>query len=99
MTGIAAFVKRYPDTLAGYNTMSDEKKKNVDLQGMVSYIYRGMLIVSWSMVPAVYITAFLTRNERWYMWGMPAWIVAGMIIVCIGARKFDNNRRKRKQTK
>lgn len=94
-TGIICLLKRYPDTLAGYNTMPPEKKKNVDLQGMVRYIFNGMLTVTWSMVLLAYLTGFLTGNESLVMWGLSAWLATGTIAVAILARKFDRNKKRK----
>lgn len=42
-------VKAFPDAIAGYNTMSAEKKKNVDVEGLSSMM-RNCLIVKGSLV-------------------------------------------------
>lgn len=43
--GIGFFVKKYPDTIAGYSTLSAERKKRVDIEGLSSYLKK-MLIVA-----------------------------------------------------
>lgn len=95
ITGIAMFIERYPDTIAGYNALPDEKKKNVDLAGMAQYLKKGMLIVTWSVVPATYLTYILSRNYDITMWGMAAWLTTGLIIVAFRSRKFYHNKKRK----
>ena len=94
--GIAVLLKRHPDSLAGYNALSDEKKKNIDLPAMVAYIYKGMLIVSWTAVPVAYMTYLILKNERFALWAITGWIVAGIILIVILSKKFDYNKKRNK---
>lgn len=98
-TGTAHFIKRHPDRIAGYNTMPTEKKKNVDMQGMVRYLFNGMLTVTWTMVPLAYLTAFLVGDASPVMWGLAAWLTTGTIAVAVAAQKFNHNNKRKKQIK
>ncbi|MDY0359806.1 MAG: DUF3784 domain-containing protein, partial [Bacteroidales bacterium] len=43
--GLGFLVKAYPGLIAGYNTLSPEKKKNVDIDGLSRYIRNGLIIM------------------------------------------------------
>lgn len=38
-------VKRFPMLIAGYNTMSAEKRKNVDVEGLASFMRRHLVAI------------------------------------------------------
>ena len=43
--GIGFIVKDYPNTIAGYNTMSKEQKKKVDIKEASTFIRKGFIII------------------------------------------------------
>ena len=43
---VGLLVKRFPMLIAGYNTMPAEKKKNVDVAGLSSFMRRHLVILS-----------------------------------------------------
>ena len=42
---VGLLVKRFPMLIAGYNTMPAEKKKNVDIAGLSSFMRRHLVII------------------------------------------------------
>ena len=73
---IALFIRHYPETMAGYNTMSKEKRAKIDIEKI------GRLVsnVMYAGVPFALI-APLMPSEKLYtaMLGIPA----GMLIACV----------------
>lgn len=95
MSGIACYVKRHPDKIAGFNALPPEKKNNVELQVAGRYIFKGMLIASWSAVGFAYLMFCLTGNEaRALTWSI-MWMIAGILVVALCSRKFDHNEKKK----
>ena len=96
--GIGFLVKSSPDLIAGYNTMSKEKKKNVDIAGLSTFMKRGFIIMGTSMIFLSLFIKIFHFEEKFL--GLVAIIIslAGPIILVIKARKFDGNKKKRKQS-
>jgi hypothetical protein len=54
LIGSGFLVKRFPDLIAGYNTMSDERKKNVDIHGLSSLMRNGLIIIGLTIILGYY---------------------------------------------
>ena len=57
LIGSGFLVKKYPSLIAGYNTMSEEQQKNVDIEGLStlmrnSFIFMGLLV---AVLPYIFI--------------------------------------------
>jgi uncharacterized membrane protein len=55
MIGIGFLVKSTPSLIAGYNTMSDDKKKNVDIVGLTTYMRNSLIIIGLSIIAGYYL--------------------------------------------
>jgi CHASE2 domain-containing sensor protein len=86
-------VKAYPGLIAGYNTLSPEKKKNVDIDGLSRYIRNGLIIMGM-VIMAGYLLF------RWAGWPTLANMVilivtlVGSSILMMTANRFNHNREK-----
>ena len=49
LIGLGFLVKSSPDLIAGYNTMPEEKKKNVDIDGLSTYMRNAMVAMGMSI--------------------------------------------------
>ena len=91
--GLGFLVKAYPGLIAGYNTLSPEKKKNVDIDGLSRYIRNGLIIMGM-VVMAGYLLF------RWAGWTLMANMVilivtlVGSAILMMTANRFNHNRDK-----
>lgn len=94
LIGIGFLVKSTPDLIAGYNTMSKEKKKNVDIEGLSTFMRNGLITIGLSIIIGYYIF-------KWIGFTMIAnsmiliVTLVGVTILVINARKFDNNQTKK----
>ncbi|NLN37879.1 MAG: DUF3784 domain-containing protein, partial [Bacteroidales bacterium] len=70
--GLGFLVKAYPGLIAGYNTLSPEKKKNVDIDGLSRYIRNGLIIMGM-VIMAGYLLF------RWAGWPT----LANMVILIV----------------
>ncbi|MEQ6121437.1 DUF3784 domain-containing protein [Reichenbachiella sp. MALMAid0571] len=66
-------VKKFPDMIAGYNTMPEEQKKNVDVEGLSSMMRNAMVLmglliavgkpflglIGWEINPALFIISVI----------------------------------------
>ena len=72
---IALFLRRYPETMAGYNTMPKAKCEEIDIQKLGRFISN----VMWAGIPSVLLSP-LMPNEKLYVL-LLCWIPCGMLVV------------------
>ena len=72
---IALFLRHYPETMSGYNTMPREKREKVDIQKL------GRLIsnVMFAGVPSVLLSPLMPSVALYSL--LLCWIPCGMLIV------------------
>lgn len=85
---IALLVRRYPETMAGYNTMPKAKREKVDIQKL------GRLIsnVMFAGVPFALLSPLMPSYELYTL--MLVWIPAGLVVavaiyVNVCKKKFE----------
>jgi hypothetical protein len=94
MIGIGFLVKSSPDLISGYNTMPKDKKKNVDIEGLSTYMRNGLIIIGLTIIIGYYLF-------KWIGFPMIAnsmilvVTLIGVTIMVINAQKFDHNKKKR----
>ena len=72
---IALFLRHYPETMAGYNTMPKAKREKIDIKKLGRFISNAMFVG----VPSVML-APLMPNEKLYAL-LLCWIPCGMLVV------------------
>lgn len=94
MIGLGFLVKSSPDLIAGYNTMSEEKKKNVDIEGLSTFMRNGLITIGLSIIIGYYIFKWIgfimIANSM-----MLIAILVGVTILVVKAQKFNHNKTKR----
>ncbi len=91
---IGFFVKKNPDYIAGYNTMPEAAKKNVDIDGLSSFIKNALIIMGLAIIIEFHIL-------KWVGFPLIANFVikqsmlVGVAIIIIYAQKYDHNRSKK----
>ncbi|MDD4199275.1 MAG: DUF3784 domain-containing protein [Paludibacter sp.] len=94
MIGVGFLVKSAPDLIAGYNTMPKDKKKNVDIEGLSTFMRNGLIIIGLSIIIGYYLF-------KWIGFTMIAnsmiliVTLVGVTILVINTQKFDHNKTKR----
>jgi Domain of unknown function (DUF3784) len=92
--GTGFFVKAYPNTIAGYNTMSKEQKKNVDIEEASTFFRNGFIIIGLIIIIGYYLLKWIGLIAIAKYIGLISTIV-GTTIIVIMAQKFDHNKRKK----
>ena len=72
---IALFLRHYPETMAGYNTMPKAKREKIDIQKLGRFISNAM----FAGIPSVLLSP-LMPNEKLYAL-LLCWIPCGMLVV------------------
>jgi len=91
LIGIGLLVKAVPDLIAGYNTMPKDKKKNVDINGLSTFIRNGLIIIGLLTIVGYYMFNWIGFSQLANM-SMLIVILPGTIIIAIKAQKFDHNK-------
>lgn len=91
-------VKRFPDLIAGYNTMSVEQKAKVDIVGLSSHMRNSMIVMGLSLIvfSRLYQVFDLPINR---VIGVMAIILLGTLYMVIRAQSFTNKVEGRKSSK
>jgi len=94
MIGIGFLVKSVPDLIAGYNTMPKEQKKNVDIDGLSTFMRNGLIAIGISIIIGFYLFKWigftLIANSV-----LPIVTIVGVTILVIKAQRFDHNKNKK----
>ncbi|MBA3986584.1 MAG: DUF3784 domain-containing protein [Flavobacteriales bacterium] len=91
MIGTGFLVKLFPNLIAGYNTMSKDEKKNVDIEGLSTFLRNGFIAMGLIIIFGYYLF-------RWIGFIMiansiiPVVILLGVAFTVINARRFDHNK-------
>ena len=94
MIGIGFLVKSSPGLIAGYNTMSEDKKKNVDIVGLSTFMRNSLIIIGLSIIVGYYLF-------KWLGFALianlmtPIVTLIGVFIMVINAQRFDKNKDKK----
>lgn len=89
---LGLLIWRFPKLIAGYNTMSAERQKKVDVKGLKRFMCLaccaiGVLIFVFYRILQHYIDADLAESISSI--GIP---VIGAVCILIGAQRYDNGR-------
>ena len=90
---LGLLVRKYPKLIAGYNTMSPERQKLVDVKGLKAFMCRSFCIIGLLVLLVYYLL----------LWGGMAEMAAGMVsviavpvvgsvVVVAGAQRYDHGR-------
>lgn len=91
IVGIGFFVKKYPDMISGYSTMSEEERENVDILSVASTLKKGMVIIgivtmicptvfSWLKLPELAVISIIAPP------------LIGILILTLLVQKYNHNK-------
>lgn len=90
--GIGFLVKQFPHLIAGYNTMSEERKKKVNIDGLSSWMKKGFIIIGLLIIILGLASITLGYNSKIYHSIVLVLLpIVGVIIMAIGAKRYDKN--------
>ena len=88
--GLGFLIKAFPGLIAGYNTLSDEEKKNVDVDGLSTYGRNCLVGIGLGIMIAVFALQLLQKMTYANYVVFPI-ILVGMIAMIVGSQKYDHN--------
>ena len=85
---VGLLVKNHPNLLAGYNTMSEEKKKEIDIE-KVSTIARNVLVLTGAaVIDTSIIMYFFEVSKKIQVNIISVTIVLGVVVLIIWANRI-----------
>lgn len=84
---VGLLVKQYPNLLAGYNTLSEDKKKEIDIE-KVSTIARNVIVLTGAaVVDASIIMYFIEVSKKIQVNIISVIIVLGLVVLIIWSNR------------
>ena len=85
---IALFLRHYPETMAGYNTMPKQKREKIDIQKLGRFVSSAM----FAGVPSALLAPLMPSEELYVL--LLCWIPCGILVGCaiyvnVRIKKFE----------
>lgn len=88
---LGLLVRRYPKLIAGYNTMSPERQKLVDVKGLTVFMCRAFCIIGLLVVLVYYLLLWGGMTEMAaVLVSVIAVPVVGSVVMVAGAQRYDH---------
>jgi multisubunit Na+/H+ antiporter MnhB subunit len=97
LVGFGFLVKSFPNLIAGYNTMTAEQKKHVDIKGLSTYMRNVFILMGLSIIIAHYLFTWMELMAM-ANFAPIVIIILGVIIMVIKSQQFNHNKHKSKRT-
>ncbi len=89
---LGLLVRKYPKLIAGYNTMTAEQKKKVDIKGLSNFMCRSLCIIAVLMVLSYYVMVITSIGEKAASIVSTTLIpIIGAIYMVVKAQRYDHN--------
>ena len=89
---LGILVRFFPNLIAGYNTMSAEQKKNVDVKGLSRFMCLRLAAIGIGWI-ALGMLAGILGGEKWVLAVDFLWLPAGCVFLLGKAQKYDRNKK------
>lgn len=90
---LGLLVRKYPKLIAGYNTMSPERQKQVDVKGLTAFMCRTFCIIGLLVVLVYYMLLWDGIAEMAArLVSIIAVPVVGSVVMVAGAQRYDHGR-------
>ena len=84
-------VKRFPMLISGYNTLPKEKRKNVDIDGLSSFMRRHLVIIGGLLILFTTILE-LTGQQEAFSIILAVYLPVYVIWMVVRAQHYDHNK-------
>lgn len=95
LIGIGFLVKTAPDMIAGYNSLPKEKKENIDILGLSSFIRNVLIITGLSVIIGYNLFSILGLSIIGSIVIFIS-VFGGITVIIMNSNKFDHNKQKTK---
>lgn len=98
IAGAGFIAGKYPELIAGYNTMPAEKRKNVDIIGLSKFLQKGLMVTGAAIIVVYFLSTLFVKDEtalKISTFGS----LAAIIALVISSDRFDHNPKKWRKRK
>lgn len=81
-------VKKHPNLIAGYNTLSEDDKEKVDIENLSSMMKRALITIGTLTIVMGLIMSIIKVKEHYGLLITSSIVILGVIIMIISAKKF-----------
>ena len=81
-------VKRFPNLIAGYNTLSESDKEKIDIRRLSTYMHNGLIIIGAVSIIITIIMNVLHIDLMYRFTIIGAFIVMGILYMSLNGSKF-----------
>ena len=74
-------VKKYPNLIAGYNTMSEAEKKKIDIKRLSIFMHNSLIIIGAISIIIAIVLYFLDVKESYRFIVLISIVVLGLIYI------------------
>ncbi len=88
---LGLLTRKYPKLIAGYNTMSPERQRQVDVKGLSAFMCRSFIVTGLFLV-LVYYLLLRSGLEKQVAFLVTIILVSmlGALYILIGAQRYDH---------
>lgn len=88
LIALGLLVKKFPNLIAGYNTMTKEQKENIDIKGLSTNMRNAFILTGLVVIIGFYSLAHfeLYRTAEYVA---NATIIVGIVYVLATSKKYD----------
>lgn len=86
---LGLLVRKYPKLIAGYNTMSPERQKLVDVKGLTTFMCRAFCVIGLLVVLLLWDGIAEMAARLVSIIAVP---VVGSVVMVAGAQRYDHGR-------
>ncbi len=88
---MGVLVLRFPMLIAGYNTMSAERRKQVDVKGLKRCMFRGLAVLGlgWLLLPPL---MRWTGHPNWATMLYTLWTPLVAIVLMVRIQRYDKGK-------
>jgi hypothetical protein len=81
-------VKKYPNLIAGYNTLSDADKQKVNIKSLSKFMHDGLIIIGAMSIILSIIMYFFKVTESYQLMLTTSFIILGVLYIILKGSKM-----------
>ncbi|WP_448607435.1 DUF3784 domain-containing protein [Paenimyroides ceti] len=88
--GTILTTKNADSLLSGYNTMSDEKRRNIEIEQLIPFLNRSFKTIGL-IILITGTFAYFIKNEKLYISALALFPIISAIIILLYSKKYNKN--------
>ena len=85
-------VKKFPNLIAGYNTLSEEEKKKIDINHLSTFMHNGLILIGAISIIISISMYFLDVKDAYRLMIITGLILIGVLYIALNSTKMKNSK-------